>query len=151
MIIAPESPDQPEVIALIAELDAYQDTLYPPESRHALDLDSLKQANVLFFVARDDDGQAVGCGAVVLQAAYGEIKRMYVAPRCRGRGVARRLLQALEAASAEAGCRVLTLESGPFQPEALALYASLGYERRGPYGDYADDPLSVFMQKALAA
>ena len=54
MTIAPESPDQPEVIALIAELDAYQDTLYPPESRHALDLASLKQANVLFFVARDD-------------------------------------------------------------------------------------------------
>ena len=46
MTIAPESPDQPEVIALIAELDAYQDTLYPPESRHLLDLASLKRSNV---------------------------------------------------------------------------------------------------------
>ena len=151
MTITSESPDQPEVIALIAELDAYQDSLYPPESRHALDLESLKRANVVFLVARDDEGQAVGCGAVVLHAAYGEIKRMYVAPRCRGRGIARALLQALESASAMAGCRLLKLETGPFQPEALGLYASLGYERRGPYGHYADDPLSVFMHKTLAA
>jgi putative acetyltransferase len=151
MTFSPESPDQPEVIALIAELDAYQDTLYPPESRHALDLESLKRANVLFFVARDDQRQAVGCGAVVLHAAYGEIKRLYVSPRCRGQGIARGLLRALESASADADCKLLKLETGPFQPEALGLYASLGYERRGPYGHYADDPLSVFMQKALAA
>jgi putative acetyltransferase len=150
MQISLESPDQPDVIALIADLDAYQDGLYPPESRHALDLTSLKQDDVRFFVARDAEGQAVGCGAVVLGDAYGEIKRMYVNPASRGQGVARRLLQALEAAARDSGCRLLTLESGPFQPEALGLYAALGFERRGPYGDYADDPLSVFMQKAIA-
>ena len=151
MTIAPESPDQPEVIALIAELDAYQDKLYPPESRHLLDLASLKQPHVLFFVARDEAGQAMGCGAVVLGAAQGEIKRMYVAPDYRGKGIARQLLQALESASIDAGCKLLLLETGPFQPEALALYASLGYERRGPFGGYTDDPLSVFMQKTLYA
>ncbi|HEY9106595.1 MAG TPA: GNAT family N-acetyltransferase [Roseateles sp.] len=149
MQISRETPDQPDVIALIADLDAYQDGLYPPESRHALDLTSLKQENVRFFVARDAEGQAVGCGAVVLGDAYGEIKRMYVKPSNRGQGVARRLLLALEAAARDSGCRLLTLESGPFQPEALGLYAALGFERRGPYGDYADDPLSVFMQKAM--
>lgn len=151
MQIARETPDQPDVIALVADLDAYQDALYPPESRHALDLASLKQANVLFFVARDAAGHAVGCGAVVLGDAYGEIKRMYVNPASRGQGVARQLLQALEAASAEAGCRLLTLETGPFQPEALGLYAALGYARRGPFGSYTDDPLSVFMQKPIGA
>jgi putative acetyltransferase len=149
MQITRETPDQPDVIALIAELDAYQDGLYPPESRHALDLTSLEQDNVLFYVARDDAQQAVGCGAVVLGDTYGEIKRMYVSPRSRGQGVARRLLQALEAAADGAGCRLLTLETGPYQPEALGLYAALGYERRGPFGSYADDPLSVFMQKAI--
>lgn len=86
MTIALESPDQPEVIALIAELDAYQDGLYPPESRHALDLTSLMQPNVLFLVARDDSGSALGCGAMVLQDDYGEIKRMYVSPRVAGKG-----------------------------------------------------------------
>jgi putative acetyltransferase len=149
MTIALESPDQSEVIALIAELDAYQDTLYPPESRHALDLASLKQANVLFVVARDEAARAVGCGAVVLTPAFGELKRMYVSPRCRGQGIARKLLLVLESESVRAGCKLLKLETGPFQPEALGLYASFGYERRGPFGEYTNDPLSVFMQKRI--
>ncbi len=150
MTIVPESPDQPEVIALIAELDAYQDTLYPPESRHALDLTSLKQSSVLFMVARNAAARAVGCGAVVLSPAFGELKRMYVTPHCRGQGIARKLLLALESEAVRAGCKLLKLETGPFQPEALGLYISSGYERRGPFGNYANDPLSVFMQKSIA-
>jgi putative acetyltransferase len=151
MTIAIESPDQPEVIALIAELDAYQDTLYPPASRHALDLTSLKQPNVLFAVARDRAGRAVGCGAIVLYPEFGELKRMYVRPRARGQGVAKQLLALLESQASGSGCRLLKLETGPYQHEALGLYASAGYEPRAPFGDYANDPLSVFMQKHLAA
>ena len=149
MQVALESPDQPAVIQLIAELDVYQDTLYPPESRHALDLGSLMQPNVLFAVARDASGQAIGCGAIVLGDAYGEVKRMYVAPPQRGGGVARQVLALLEAQARERGCVLLMLETGPRQPEALGFYASFGYERRGPFGDYWDDPLSVFMQKRI--
>ena len=150
MTIAFESPDQPDVIALIADLDAYQDTLYPPESRHSLDLASLKQPNVLFAVARDSEGQAIGCGAIVLWPEFGELKRMYVSPRGRGHGVARKLLALLESRAMSFGCKLLKLETGPYQREALALYASAGYERRGPFGDYSNDPLSVFMQKHIA-
>ena len=149
MNITFESPDQPDVIALIAELDAYQDGLYPPESRHALDLSGLLQPHVLFAVARDEAQRAVACAAVVLLADFGELKRMFVSPAARGQGVARRLLATLEAASARRGCERLMLETGPFQPEALAFYAACGFERRGPYGGYADDPLSVFMEKPL--
>ncbi|MET3131758.1 putative acetyltransferase [Oxalobacteraceae bacterium GrIS 1.11] len=149
--IAFESPDQPDVIALIAELDAYQDALYPPESRHILDLASLKQANVLFAVARDSTGQAIACGAIVLCPEFGELKRMYVSPRGRGQGVAKKLLALLESRAIGSGCQLLRLETGPYQPEALALYASAGYERRGPYGDYTNDPLSVYMQKHIVA
>ena len=151
MQVAFEHPDQPEVIALIAALDAYQDSLYPPESRHALDLRSLSQPNVLFAVARDGAGQAVGCGAAVLDATglQGELKRLYVHPQARGQGLARQLMRQLEAAAQARGCRHLLLETGPFQPEALALYAACGYSRRGPFGAYADDPLSVFMEKTL--
>lgn len=151
MNITFESPDQPEVVALIAELDAYQDTLYPPESRHALDLASLKQPNVLFAVARDDASRAVGCGAVVLNPTFGELKRMYVSPQCRGQGVAKQLLSMLESKAAEFGCTLLKLETGPFQPEALGLYEVCGFERRGPFGHYTNDPLSVFMQKRLSS
>lgn len=150
MTIAFESPDQPDVITLIAELDAYQDSLYPPESRHALDLASLKQANVLFAVARESTGQAIGCCALVLCPEFGEIKRLYVNPRGRGQGVARKLLALLESRAIAAGCTLLTLETGPYQPEALALYAAAGYQRRGPFADYTNDPLSVFMQKHIA-
>jgi len=150
MAIALESPDQPEVIALIAELDAYHDSLYPPESRHYLDLASLKQPNVVFAVARDDNGRAIGCGAIVLGTDAGELKRMYVSPHGRGRGVAKRLLALLESQALGAGCKLLRLETGPYQPEALALYAAAGYERRGPFGGYSNDPLSVFMQKRIS-
>ena len=149
MNVAMESPDQPEVIQLIAALDAYQASLYPPESCYALDLNALKQAHVLFAVARDVQGRAVGCGAIVMGAEFGEVKRMYVHPQSRGRGVARRVLTLLEATAEASACRVLMLETGPRQPEALAFYASFGYARRPPFGAYRDDPLSVFMQKNL--
>lgn len=149
MPIALESPDQPEVIALIAELDAYQDGLYPPESRYALDLAALLQPNVRFMVARDERGCALGCGAMVLYEGYGELKRMYVQPASRGRGLAKRLLAELEAEALTTGCEWARLETGPYQPDALALYAAAGYERRGPFGGYRDDPLSVFMEKRL--
>ena len=151
MTIAIESPNQPEVIALIAELDAFQDTLYPPESRHSLNLTSLEQPNILFAVARDNAGQAIGCGAIVLYPEFGELKRMYVSPRGRGQGIAKKLLALLESHAIGSGCKLLTLETGPYQQEALALYTSAGYERRGPFGEYTNDPLSVFMQKHLSA
>jgi putative acetyltransferase len=149
MPIAFETPDQPEVIALIADLDAYQLTLYPPESVYALDLASLKQPHVKFAVARDDDGIAIGCAAVVLSKEYGEIKRMYVQPGGRGQGTAHGLMTLLEQAALDAGCPQMVLESGPAQPEALRLYEHHGFSVCGPYGDYRDDPLSVFMQKDL--
>jgi putative acetyltransferase len=149
MPIAFETPNQPEVIALIAELDAYQLTLYPPESVYALDLASLMQPHVKFAVARDDEGVAIGCAAIVLTKEYGEIKRMYVQPAGRGKGTAHGLLGLLEQAAADAGCRQMVLESGPAQPEALRLYERHGFKVCGPYGDYRNDPLSVFMQKQL--
>ncbi|MBN3744980.1 GNAT family N-acetyltransferase [Burkholderia sp. Se-20373] len=151
MTIAFEPPDQPDVIALIADLDAYQDTLYPPESRHALDIALLNQSNVLFAVARDSEGKAIGCGAIVLNPEFGELKRMYISPRGRGKGVARKLMTMLESRAIDSGCKVIRLETGPHQHDALALYASAGYQRRGPFGDYTDDPLSVFMQKHIAS
>ncbi len=150
MPIAFEHPDQPDVIALIAALDAYQSSLYPPEACYTLDISALSQPQVRFAVARDESGQAIGCAAVVLGPDGGEVKRMYVQPATRGQGVARELLLALEGAARAAGCRLLQLETGPLQPEALAFYASLGFERCGPFGDYPDHPLSVFMCKPLA-
>lgn len=144
-----ESPDQPEVRMLIAELDAYLYSIYPADSVYALDIASLCKPNVSFAVLRDAAGNAVGCGAVVMQPGYGEIKRVYVRPQARGQGLARRLMAALEAKAVEHGARTCMLETGPAQAEALALYERLGYRCRGPFGDYPADPHSLFMEKKV--
>jgi putative acetyltransferase len=149
MLVAQESPNQPDVVALIADLDAYQDSLYPAEARYALDLASLSQSNVTFIVARTNSGMAAGCGAVVFNQNYGELKRMFVSPEHRGKGVAAQILVAIEAASEKAGCATLCLETGPYQPEALRFYERHGYRRCGAFGSYPEHPLSVFMTKRL--
>jgi len=149
MRIALERPDQPEVLSLIAELDAYQTVLYPPESHHGIDINALGQSNVLFAVARNTEGHAIGCGAVVLKPTFGELKRMFVRPQHRGHGIAKALLAFLEAEAVTAECRLLMLETGISQPEALGLYARSGYARCGPFASYTNDPLSVFMQKRV--
>jgi len=103
---------------------------------------------VRFFVARLD-GEAVGCGALRIAHGYGELKRMYVAPAARGHRIGRRILDRIEAAARAEGLACLRLETGIYQPEALALYRSAGYAERDAFGAYAPDPLSVFMEKIL--
>jgi putative acetyltransferase len=146
-----ERADLPEALALVEALDAYQRPLYPAESHHGIDTEALLAPNVLFALARKESGEAVACGAVVLGRDYGEVKRMYVRPDCRGSGVARALLAFLEARARAAGCTRFAIETGVRQPEALRLYASAGYERCAPFGDYVDDPHSLFMQKTAAS
>lgn len=147
MKISLESPSQPDVVHLIEDLDAFQQPLYPAESHHGIDIHALEHPDVLFAVARDDDGQAVACGAVILTAAYGELKRFYTKPSHRGKGIAHALLCFLEAQAKDRGCLQFTLETGNLQPEAISLYVRCGYQRCDPFDDYADDPHSVFMRK----
>ena len=145
-----EKPDAPDVIALVDELDAYQKPLYPAESHHGIDIDALMQPDVVFAVARTDEGEAVGCGAFVAdKRGSAEHKRKYVRPARRGAGIARAMLAFLEDKALLAGVEVMRLETGVLQPEALRFYESAGYARRGPFGDYDDDPHSVFMEKRL--
>ncbi len=144
-----EPPRQAEVLELLAASDAYMAGLYPAESNHLLDVAQLEASNVIFYVARIED-RAIGCGAWVRTGeAEGELKRMFVSPAARGMRLGRRLLETIETAAAEAGVRILRLETGVSQPEALALYRSAGYVERGPFGAYGPDPLSLFMEKRL--
>ena len=151
--IAPETPDQPEVLAFLAASDAYAATLYPAESNHLVDASALMTPATRFLVARAD-GRAVGCGAVMIHradgdVAYGEIKRMWVDPAARGQKAGAKILAALEAVARADGLMALRLETGISQPEALALYRKSGFEVREPFGAYKPDPLSVFMEKRL--
>jgi putative acetyltransferase len=149
LIINTETPDQPEVRDMLARLDAYCAALYPAESNHLLDVASLMQGDVLFLVARDVDGAAVGCAALVNKQRYGEVKRMFVDEGKRGLGTGRKLLEHLVMFARMSGLSVLRLETGVHQPEAIGLYERLGFERCEPFGEYRDDPLSLFMEKPL--
>jgi putative acetyltransferase len=149
MIINTETPDQPEVRAMLDKLDAYCAALYPAESNHLMDIASLMQGDVLFLVARDVGGQAVGCAALVNRGGYGEVKRMYVEEAGRGRGIGRKLLEQLVVFARMSGLQVLRLETGIHQLDAIALYERAGFVRCDPFGDYQPDPLSLFMEKHL--
>jgi GNAT superfamily N-acetyltransferase len=103
----------------------------------------------LFLVA-EVDGVPAGCGAWRVYPPGGaEVKRLYVTPDFRRRGVAQVLMSALESSAARAGHRSVVLNTGDRQPEALAMYEGLGYEEVPGYGIYACAPGAVFLGKDL--
>jgi putative acetyltransferase len=147
--IAIESPDAPGVAELIRLGDEYGLALYPALSYYGLPLERLRDADVTFFVARDE-GRALGTAALVDRGdGSGELKRMFVLESARGLGIASRLLVAVEAAAAASALSVLQLETGPKQPEAIALYEKFGYAWIPNFGAYVGDDDSYCMEKAL--
>ena len=150
--LAPVEWDDPDVQRLAeaqqAELRArYDGGAEPGTPPSAADL-------AIVLVARDEDGTVIGCGALRgIADGVGELKRMYVVPAARGRGVSKVVLAALEDAARERGWTTLRLETGPRQPEAVALYSGAGYQPIGPFGAYAGDPDagdSLFFERRLA-
>lgn len=117
-----------EFTALIAALDAWQETLYPAESNHLLDLGQLPPQTVIALAIRSPLGEAVGCGAIVLsEEGFGEMKRVYIDPQHRGQQLGEKLLAALEAKARQRDCHTLRLETGIHQHAAIALYTRNGY------------------------
>jgi putative acetyltransferase len=148
--IVRESPDQPDVRAELKSADEWYHATYPAESINTIDLTELMAPDVTFFVARNADGHLLGFGAVVERADYAEIKRMYVSQSARGMKVSRRILERLEAHAISRGFKVLRLETGPLQPEALGLYRTHGYQPIPHFGDYdPNDPNSLCFEKQL--
>lgn len=149
--IVREPLDAPAVRALIAALDAELIALYPePGANHfRLDATEVEPGNGAFLVARAGD-VVVGCGAIRrLDAATAELKRMFVVPAARGRGVARALLAALEHQARRLGVARVVLETGPRQEQALRLYERAGYRPIAAFGEYASSPLSVCLSKLV--
>ncbi|MGZ8847311.1 MAG: GNAT family N-acetyltransferase [Pyrinomonadaceae bacterium] len=149
--ILQERPDSADALKLLGELDAalwlYP---YPPESRHAFSVEKLLSENVAFFVARLA-GVPVGCGGVkMFGSEYGEVKRMYVRPAYRVRGLGKAILNHLAEYAEAQNVGLLRLETGIHQTEAIALYERWGFERRPPFGEYREDPLSVYFEKQRA-
>jgi len=147
--------DSPALVALLTEHVRQLRTLSPPESTHALDLDGLRQPAVTCWSVLDGD-ELLGCGALQqLDGRHAEIKSMRTATAHRGRGVAALVLRHLIAEAADRGVHRLSLETGSaaFFAPARRLYERHGFVRCGPFGDYREDPNSVFMtaQPANAA
>jgi GNAT superfamily N-acetyltransferase len=147
--ITPERPDSTDAVALIAELDAVLNPLYPAESRHGYSVARLLAQAVAFFVLRANDAPA-GCGGIQLFGTeYGELKRMYMRPSFRGLGYGKLLLDHLSDHARANGVSVLRLETGIHQAAAIRLYEGAGFQRIPPFGDYRPDPLSLCFEKRI--
>ena len=142
--------DEPEFVAL---REAQQDELSDRYGEDDIGRDMSGDGVLVAVVARLD-GVAVGCGALrraaELGPGVGELKRMYVAPGARRRGVGRAVLLELERVARAQGLTRLVLETGARQPEALGMYAAAGYGRIERYGEYADEPGSICLGRSLA-
>jgi putative acetyltransferase len=141
-------PRGAEYVSLLQASDDYAASLYPAESNHMLDVETLLRPQMNFFSVVVD-GTVRGCGGFWAHADYVEIKRVWIDPSARGLGLSRKLMTVLEGEARALGFKIARLETGISQPEALGLYRALGYMERGPFGDYKLDPLSVFMEKTL--
>ncbi len=139
------------IINLLQEHLENMHEITPPGSIHALDLDALRSPNITFWTAWDGD-ELLGCGALKeLDSRSGEIKSMRTVTRHRRRGIASKILEHIIKEAEQRAYESLNLETGAF-PEfapARALYTRYGFEYRGPFADYTNDPNSVFMTKTL--
>jgi putative acetyltransferase len=150
--VARHDIQSPVARRLIGDLNAELSRQYPePGATHfRLDADEVAEGHGAFVVAARG-GAPVGCGAVRrIAERTGEIKRMYVIPEERGRGVGRALLAALEGEARSLGLTRLLLETGVRQEEAIALYERAGFTRIEPFGEYVrSSSTSVCMAKEL--
>lgn len=136
----------PDFVALVKQLDAYlaemdgdAHSFYAPFNT----VDAIKHVVVAY-----EDGKPAGCGAIKAYAPDTmEIKRMYTAPECRGKGVASRILTELETWAVELGYARCILETGRRQAEAIGLYHKNGYTMIPNYGQYIGVEDSVCFEK----
>lgn len=123
----------------------------PPESKHALDLDGLRQPDIQFWSVHENN-KLLGCIALKTHlSGFGEIKSMRISANARGKGIGKKLLEFLIESAKQASINQLYLETGSmaFFTPARNLYRKFGFEECGPFAEYKSDPNSVFMTKKL--
>lgn len=141
----------PEILDLLNEHLRNMHEWSPPESVHALDVSRLKSPGITFWTVWQD-GLLMGCGALkAMGSTQGEVKSMRTPTARRGQGAGRRMLEHIVGVARDRGYESLSLETGsqPGFEAARTLYSSFGFEVCGPFGDYVEDPNSVFMRLRL--
>jgi ribosomal protein S18 acetylase RimI-like enzyme len=148
LAFAVDEPGRPDVLPLIEQLHGYLSDLAHPAVPPTVTVDSLQRPHVTFMTARVD-GTPLACGASVGHADYVELKYMYVLPACRGMGLGKQMLEALENQVRRSGGRTVKLETATALTESIELYERAGYRRCPPFGDYRANATSIFMEKTL--
>lgn len=151
-----ETPLQDDVRVLIDDLNAHLLPLSPPEFQFKMTVEQMAGPDTTVFVARDDNGDAVGCGALKMHDAgigevIGEVKRMYTREHVRGKRVGSALLEAITGLARQKGVTHLVLETGNVSgfESAWRLYENAGFKRCGVVLDYPDSEYSAFFEKRL--
>jgi putative acetyltransferase len=145
--ILPADLDDARIVKLLGSHVRAARAETAPGSAHALELSGLKVPGISVWAAWLG-GDLAGTGALKrLSAVEGEIKSMYTAPSARRQGVARAMLAHIIETARSEGIERLSLETGswPYFDSARRLYAAFGFSECGPFGDYREDPNSVFM------
>ncbi|QAY66620.1 GNAT family N-acetyltransferase [Paenibacillus protaetiae] len=144
--------EHPDLHALIEKLDADLLARYgDADEIFGVDFNDPDVKQMVFVVAYAE-GRAVGCGGIrpYRKQGYAELKRLYVDPACRNRGVASRILAFLEGEALRLGFTVMRLETGAPQPESIQLYAKYGYKPIPRFGPYADSESSLCFEKPIS-
>jgi GNAT superfamily N-acetyltransferase len=146
--ICEEDPGSPDAAALMDELSDFLESVTGRSGRASFDPKGVRVPRGVFVVARDDNGAALGCGALrPMDETIAEIKRMYA--RNRSRGVGGAMLKYLEQKAREYGFNAVWLETGLENEKAVAFYERSGYKRIPNFGIYAGRNNSVCFEKRL--
>ena len=148
IIVARTDPHHPQATALLKQSHALMQSLFAPEDNFYLDIDDLVAPDIHFFTARIGD-DTLGTGALMIKAAYGEVKSMFVSEAARSKGIAAALLRQIEDTAHNEGLAMLKLETGNVLHAAHRLYARHGFTQCGVFGDYVNAKSSIFMEKTL--
>ena len=152
--ISIETPLQEDVRTLVSRLNDHLLPLSPLEFQFKMTVEQMADSATTLFVARDEQGTAVGMGALKMHGPeMGEVKRMYTVPEVRGQRVGRQLLERIVGLARERGLPVVMLETGTGDgmAEAHRLYTRYGFVPRGPFLDYPDSEWSAFFELPLSA
>lgn len=150
--ITTETPLSDDVRALVRALNEYTFELTPAEYRHHMTVEQMAQPDTTLFVARDESGATLGMGALRRHATgVGEVKRMFVKPEARGRGVGGAILKHIEALARQEGVSRIVLETGSNFDAAKRVYERGGFETCEPVLDYPTSAWTAFYAKSLSA
>ncbi len=150
-VIEIKEMDSPDVAELLSHVQLELNARYPEDDPHPRKLtpEEFREPAGLFLVAREGQ-RFVACGGIRKRDQQtAEVKRMFVEPDARNRGLGREILKDLEAAARKLGYQLIRLETGDRQPEAVALYEQAGYHRIPPYGEFMECARSICFEKRL--